>query len=670
MNLDTPIEEIPKIGFFHSSRLKKIKIFTLEDLITHYPFRYEDMGTAKKIKDLLLDSFAATIGQVLQIKNIRTRYGKQLTLATIYDGTGTIESVWFNQPFLTKTILLGSKVRLAGKIESFSQKQTFINPEYEMIQDAKKPGLHTEGLVPIYPETAGISSKWFRSRIKEWLPQVIQKTPETLPEETLKRSNFIEKRQALWQIHFPRSLKEVDEARLRLGFEELLLIQLKMMSTREKWEESLTAIKQKPDQEKTLQIISSLPFNLTSAQNKVAREIFADLDSTKPMNRILQGDVGSGKTVLAALAAYNVFLNGYQTALMAPTGILATQHYNTLRAILEPQGIKVGLKTANHKQKGHYDVLVGTHALISKGSEFEGLALVIIDEQHRFGVKQRAILRGKGKTPHVLTMTATPIPRSLALTLYGDLDISTLDELPPGRKTVKTYVVPPEKRVKAYQFVRDQVAKEKQAFILCPLIEPSETLGSVKAATAEYQKLQKEIFADLKLGLLHGRLKANEKEEVLDTFKKNEINILVATPVVEVGIDIPNATIMMIEAAERFGLASLHQLRGRVGRSSDQAYCFLFTESSGKQVAERLSALEKHFLGSELAEIDLKNRGPGELYGTAQSGLPSLKIASLSDTNLIKQAKSEALILYKKLKGGSLPEIGIVLEKYSDTSPD
>jgi len=670
MNLDTPIEKIPKIGFFHSSRLKKIKIITLEDLLNHYPFRYEDLGETKKIKDLLLGSFAATAGQVLQIKNIRTRYGKRLTLATIYDGTGTIETVWFNQPFLTKTILLGNKIRLAGKIESFSQKQTFINPEYEVVQGSRKAGLHTEGLVPIYPETSGISSKWFRTRIKVLLPQVLQQVTEILPEETLKRNNLIRKPQALWKIHFPKSSKQVDEARLRLGFEEVLLIHLKMAKTKEKWKQNLTAVKQKTDQEKTLQLISTLPFNLTSAQSKVAREIFADLDSIKPMNRILQGDVGSGKTVLAALAAYNVFLNGYQTALMAPTGILATQHLNTLKAILAPKGLKVGLRTSHHKQKGQYDVLVGTHALISKENEFEKLALVIIDEQHRFGVKQRAILRSKGKTPHVLTMTATPIPRSLALTLYGDLDISTLDELPPGRRKVKTFVVPPEKRVKAYQFIREQVTKGKQAFILCPLIEPSETLGSVKAAAEEYQKLQKEVFPDLNLGLLHGRLKTNEKEQILDSFKKNEINILVATPVVEVGIDIPGATIMMVEAAERFGLASLHQLRGRVGRSSDQAYCFLFTESSGKQVANRLAALEKHFLGSELAEIDLKNRGPGELYGTAQSGLPTLKIASLSDITLIKQTRAEALLLYEKLDSNALLGVRNMLEKYGAISPD
>ena len=426
------------------------------------------------------------------------------------------------------------------------------------------------------------------------------------------------------------------------------------------------------------EFLNKLPFTLTNAQKRVADEIFKDLNRTKPMNRLLEGDVGSGKTVVSAIAMYLSFLNGFQSVLMAPTEILAQQHYQTIFKLLSPFKIKVGLATGSkkegiknqesgiknkkqnknhnsqfiiHDSKSTFDVLVGTHAVLSKTISFQNLGLVVIDEQQRFGVEQRALIRNKGKNPHLLTMTATPIPRTIALTLYGDLDLSILDEMPIGRKQIKTWLVPPEKRDGAYFWIEKQIKETKsQVFVVCPFIEESETMQTVKAASKEFENLKNNVFKDLKLGLLHGKMKAKDKGEVLTKFRDGKIDILVATPVVEVGIDVPNATIIVIEASERFGLAQLHQLRGRVGRGDKQSYCLLFTESKNLQTLERLKAMEKHNVGSELAELDLRLRGPGEIYGTMQHGRKMLKIASFSDFELIKKVRKEAEKIFPNLK--------------------
>ena len=671
MDLDTEIKELPKIGPILHSKLSRLKIRRIRDLIYHLPFRYDNIGAETKISNVTLGNMVSVRGEVTESKNIRTKYGKLLTIAKINDGTDSLNSVWFNQPFLLKTIRPGQRLSFAGKVDLFSHKPTLINPEYELEGQFDTKAIHTRGLIPIYPETSGLSSKWFRSKLREVLPIVLPKIEEFWPSEVLKRNSLIPIRQAIYNIHFPEKETQVASAKHRLAFDELVLIQLKASDRRKKWNQTGNGVKLSTPQEDILKLISNLPFTLTTAQKKSLKEILADIARKKPMNRLLQGDVGSGKTIVAAIASYVAFLNGYQIAFMAPTELLVLQHFNTIKSLLEPIGVKVGLKTASKKTKaGDFDIVLGTHSLISKKTEFKKLALVIIDEQHRFGVEQRALLRKKGLTPHVLTMTATPIPRSLALTLYGDLDISIMDELPPYRKKVKTFLVPKQKRNGAYEFIRKQVKSGRQVFIIFPLIEPSETLITVKAATKEYEKLKNTVFPDLKVGLLHGRLASEEKEKIIGYFSKGKYDILVSTPVVEVGVDIPNATVMVIEGAERFGLASLHQLRGRVGRSSHQSFCLLFTESSSKTVTDRLSALEKTHSGLKLAELDLKLRGPGQIYGLAQSGIPELKIANIGDINLIKKTREEADYLFHKLKSSKLPTLKKMLGEESFVPPD
>jgi ATP-dependent DNA helicase RecG len=571
---------------------------------------------------------------------------------------------------ISKQDTVSLKISLAGKVDFFSNRRTFVNPEYEIVNGTSKKVAHTRGLVPIYPETSGVSSKWLRSKISQMLPELLPKIDDSLPNESLKRHGLLPRGRAIWQIHCPKNTKEIERARKRLAFEEILFTQLVGLQRKSSWQKNLKGIKLNIPQEEVLKLISTLPFHLTSAQNKVLKEILKDLSISRPMNRLLQGDVGSGKTVVAAIASYVTYLNGYQSSIMAPTEILAIQHFNSLKGVLSPLGVKVSIRTSSIKQSGDFDILVGTHSLITKQAQFEKLALVVIDEQHRFGVEQRAQLRVKGASPHVLTMTATPIPRSLALTFYGDLDLSILDELPENRKKIKTFVVPLKKRNGAYQFIKKNISSGKQAYIVCPLIEPSETLITVKAAKEEYERLRTEVFPNLSLGLLHGRLKSKEKEEIINKFRSNELNILVSTPVVEVGIDIPNAIIMMVEGSERFGLASLHQLRGRVGRGAEQSFSLLFTDSSSNIVIRRLKTLEKHHLGIKLAELDLKMRGPGQIYGTAQSGLPSFKIASINNLPLIKEAKNEADLLSERINQKNMRLLKLELNRQALVTPD
>lgn len=652
MNLQTPIATAGRIYKLYARRLEKLGIKTFEDFLYHIPFRYDDSSLISKINRVQPGEVVTIQGTVSEISNEFTKNFKRLQKAEIADDTGTIEVVWFNQPYLTKVIHAQDKISLSGKIDWFLRRLVIQSPDYELITSL--PTIHTGRLVPVYPETRGITSKWIRRQTYNLIKENKNQFVDYLPEPTLIEHSLIAFNDAIEQIHFPKTLEDVGRSRQRLSFDELFLLQLSAMERKLNWNKNLISNPYSVEKFKNEidEFLDKLPFILTHAQKRVIEEIFKDLALEKPMNRLLEGDVGSGKTVVSAITMFLSHLNGFQSVLMAPTEILAQQHYQTIFKLLSPFGIKISLATGSQKTKiKDFDVMVGTHAVLEKGISFDKLGLVVIDEQQRFGVEQRALIRSKGKNPHLLTMTATPIPRTIALTLYGDLDLSILDEMPHGRKQIKTWLVPPEKRQGAYSWIEKKIkTTDSQVFIVCPFIEESETMQTVKAATKEFENLKNKIFKNLKLGLLHGKMKVKDKEEVLGKFRHGKIDILVATPVVEVGIDIPNATIIMIEASERFGLAQLHQLRGRVGRGEKQSYCLLFTQSKNPQTLERLKAMEKHNFGAELAELDLSLRGPGEIYGTMQHGRKMLKIASFSDFELIRKVRKEAEKIFPNLK--------------------
>ncbi len=670
MNLHDPVVSAggyyKRIGF----ALQKLGITSFFDFLFHLPFRYDDLSIISPIARTQIGEMVTIQGTVTEVQNEYLKSGKRLQRATISDNTGSIDAVWFNQPYITNIIKKGNTLSLAGKIEFFARKKTIESPVYETIIE-NEISLHTGRIVPIYPETRGISSKWIRKTVHMLLTQ--HKLNDFLPEEIIKRYNFPPLLTALKQVHFPTSLEEANDARKRLAFDELFLTQLSGLKRKKDWLENLTTepFTLHHFQKHIDTFVDKLPFTLTNSQNKAIQDVFADVQKNKPMNRLLEGDVGSGKTVVSAVTMYLAHLNNFQSVLMAPTEILANQHFATISNLLEPFGVKVGLRTGSNKKKEKVDILVGTHAVLSEKINFERLGLVVIDEQQRFGVEQRGIIRKKGNNPHLLTMTATPIPRTIALTLYGDLDLTILDEMPKGRKYIKTWLVPAEKRQNAYEWIRKQIKQNKdQAFIICPFIEESESMQTVKAAAKEFEHLQQNIFPDLKIGLLHGKLKTKEKNEVLHAFKEKKLDTLVATPVVEVGIDIPNATIMLIEASERFGLAQLHQLRGRVGRGDKQSYCLLFTESQNPQTIKRLKAMETIHTGALLAELDLKMRGPGDMYGTMQHGLPTLKIASFSDFILIEQTRQTAENIFPKLSNYPLLQKKLHTITIKEVSPD
>ncbi len=685
MDLYTPITRGNRAMKMYARKLEKLGIHTLYDFLFHLPSRYENYSLISKIAEIQPGETVTIQGQVLEIKTNYMRGARVKTMqkALVADDTGTIELTWFNQPFLTKMLLPNTTISASGRADNFSRNKTLSlqSPEYEIIT-GNNQAIHTGRLIPIYPETQGVSSKWLRRQIYTILTQHGNELKEYLPETLLKENRLMDFTHAVQEIHFPKDSETAEKAKERLAFDEFFFMQLAAKKRRAEWHAIQKGIQfeiKKYDKQ-IKACIASLPFALTNAQQAAINHILQDFQQKTPMNRLLQGDVGSGKTVVAAIGMYISFLNGYQSVLMAPTEILATQHYKTISKLLEPLGVTVDLVTGSSKSikyqvassknkeknnKTHdtnyilHDthIVIGTHAVLNEKLQFKNLGLVIIDEQQRFGVEQRSIIRQKGNNPHLLTMTATPIPRTVALTMYGDLDLSYLNEMPKGRKKIKTWLVPPEKRKAAYAWIREEIKEKKsQTFIICPFIEPSETMQTIKAVNQEYEQLSKNVYPDLKLGLLHGKQKAKEKDETLQQFSNGDFDILVATPVVEVGIDIPNATIIMIEAAERFGLAQLHQLRGRVGRGDKKSYCLLFTDSKSVQTNTRLKAMETTYSGAELAELDLKLRGPGNLYGTAQHGIPKLKAATFSDTLLIQKAKLTAdklfpsLSLYPELK--------------------
>ena len=667
MNLSTPIEKIPRVGPQYQKKLKRLGIKKIGDLLFHFPHRYEDFSNLIPISEVKVGETVCVQGKITEIKNIRTWQKKMMiTNAIIEDSSGAIKVVWFNQSYLTETLKPGTLVCLAGKVTlgKKSYAGTYLSsPAYEKISGLERKTLiHTGGLIPVYPETEGLSSRWLRYILRPLLAQIKKTIKDPLPEIIIGENSLLPLNRALWQIHFPDSKELAEKARKRFSFQELFLIQLNVLREKMKLKKE-KAIPIPFNLKIVKSFVDSLPFKLTNAQRKSTWQILKDIEKPRPMNRLLEGDVGSGKTIVATVAALNVTKAGYQTAFMAPTEILAKQHFKNLKKVLKNFKLKVGLLTSQDCKistkkvskkeflekikKGKIDIVIGTHALIQENVKFEKLALVILDEQHRFGVEQRAHLCQNASSqkriiPHLLSMTATPIPRTLALTIYGDLDLSLLDEMPKGRKKIITKLVPPQKRGEVYRSIKDKIKKGKQAFVICPRIEPGQTnqaWSEVKAVKEEYEKLSKKIFPSLKIDMLHGKMKVKEKDKVMKRFKGGKINILVSTSVVEVGIDIPNATMMIIEGAEKFGLSQLHQFRGRIGRGKDQSFCFLFTGSPAIKTTRRLQAILKSEDGFELAEKDLQIRGPGEVFGARQWGIPDLVMASLTDVPLMEKTR-------------------------------
>ncbi|MCH7951478.1 ATP-dependent DNA helicase RecG [Patescibacteria group bacterium] len=650
LSLGTPITKLRMVGPAYAARLKKLEIETIRDLLYHKPHRYIDYSLITPIMRAQSGETVTVQGAVVESKNVYTKTGKVIQKVKLQDRSGQLEATWFNQPFIPKTIKVGESLNLSGEIEATGLRKQLVSPEYEIVKEEKYT-IHTGRLVPVYPETEGLSSKWLRSRIAPLIKIILPDLEEWLPDSIREKERLLHIEEALANLHFPESPTSAEKAKKRLAFDEMFLLQVRTLLRKKAWQKRDVAHKITVEPRKLNDFQKNLPFKLTDAQKRVTEELLEDLSKDRPMNRLLLGDVGCGKTVVAAIGMYASHTKSFPSVLMAPTEILAHQHEKTITGLLKPFNVKIGLCTASRKVNlSDYDLIIGTHALLYKTIEPQDFGLAVIDEQQRFGVEQRGRLIKKGKTPHILTMTATPIPRTVALTLYGDLDLSIIDEMPPGRMKVKTWIVPPKKREGAYQWIRERIKNGEQAFIVCPLIETSEheSMLQVKAATEESIRLSKEIFPDLSLGLLHGRMKAKEKEEAIQKFRDHKTEILVATPVVEVGIDIPGATIMMIEGAERFGLAQLHQLRGRVGRGDKQSFCLLFTSLPKAEGFSRLKALEMEKSGNELAELDLKLRGPGDIYGTRQHGFADLKFASWKDAALIAATRRHAHSIVEK----------------------
>ena len=717
--LDSSVVVLRGVGPQRAKRLAKLGVLTIRDMLYLLPRRYDDFSQLKPINRLEYGEEVTIIAKVQKAYVQKTRGGGKIFKAELSDGAGTVEVAWFNQPYLADKIKPGQQIVVSGKVDEYLGQLCFNSPEWERLE---KELLHTARIVPVYPLTAGLNTRWLRNLMKRTVGYWSKRLPDYLPTPVRQEENLLDLETTIVQAHFPDSQTLLEQARHRLAFDELFVLQIGMLRQRHQWRS--VSSKPLPVDDATLHdFIHGLPFELTQAQQRVLQQIVADLRSSQPMNRLLQGDVGSGKTVIAAAAMALTVAAGAQAALMAPTEILAEQHYQTLSRLLgempgRERGPAVRLLTGSITgqereeilaglEDGSVDVVVGTHALIQAGVQFKNLALAVIDEQHRFGVEQRAALRQKGQgpveapattgqgpveapattgqgpveapattgqgpveapattgqgpvegikdveaealaeyNPHLLVMTATPIPRSLQLTVWGHLDVSVIDEMPPGRQPVVTRLILPTERERAYAFVRSQVEKGRQTFIICPLVEESEKVEA-RAAVDEHRRLQKYVFPDLRLGLLHGQMKGEEKEATMARFAQGELDILVATSVIEVGIDVPNATVMLIEGADRFGLAQLHQFRGRVGRGEHASYCLLVSDTSSPEAQERLQAVEATTDGFALAQKDLEMRGPGEFMGVRQSGFPELKLAHITNLRLVEAAREAARRFFK-----------------------
>jgi ATP-dependent DNA helicase RecG len=675
--LDAPLTVLQGVGPRHAETLRKLGLQNLGDMLYYFPRRYEDYSQLKTIKSLWYGEQVTVIGTVQNVTSRPIRGGKQTIIEVIIsDGTASLRLSYFNQPWLANRFRQGMAISVSGKVEQYLGRLIMNSPDWEPVE---VENLHTNRIVPIYSLTERVTQKWLRGLMNQvvmyWAPAVA----DALPESVRSSAKLMPLGEAILQAHFPDSQEKLKAARERLAFDEIFYLQMGVFRQKRDWKQA-DAQRFSISDDWLEARLKNLPYTLTSAQQRALSDIRADLDSGKAMNRLIQGDVGSGKTVVAALAAGIVTSAGSQAAVLAPTAILAEQHYRTFTSLLagengilhegqvrlligdtpeiEKEAVRNGLADGSIK------LVIGTHALLEDPVQFADLQFVVIDEQHRFGVEQRAALRAKGTTPHLLVMTATPIPRSLALTLYGDLDLSIMDEMPAGRQPVNTYLLRPQERERAYTMIRGQIKDEKQVFIIYPLIEESENIEA-RAAVDDYEVLSKEIFPDLKLGLLHGRMRPDEKDATMLKFRDREYNILVSTTVVEVGVDIPNATVMLIEGADRFGLAQLHQLRGRVGRGSAQSYCLLVPTHEDAAENERLRAMVESNDGFVLAERDLQQRGPGEFLGTRQSGYASsLRMASLGDVKLIEKARAQAQSLFELDAELSRPEHALLSEAF------
>ena len=671
--LESPVDRLRGVDTKTAAKLDRLGVSTVRDLLYLMPRRHRDFSKVSTVAELAPGGEQTVVATVWEAREIALGQSRRRgTEAVFSDETGNVRAVWFGNRYVAKTLKVGARVAVSGSVEAYRGRLQFASPEFEVL-DRKDSLIHTGRLVPVYPLTEGLTARRVRTivwqALEDWAPRI----EEFLPEELRCRAGLMDLVRAVGQVHYPSDLATLEDARRRLAFDELLLLQIAVLARRRSWCEDVEGVALVLDRGLVDRFIASLPFGLTAAQKRCIDEVLDDLArGTPPMNRLLQGEVGSGKTVVALAALLASVAGGHQASIMVPTEVLAEQHFATVSDLLGGLGsavheenlvsvdidsraasLSVGLLTGSTRpalkrelrrraSEGSLDIVIGTHALIQEGVEVPRLALAVTDEQHRFGVAQRAALRRKGETtPHVLVMTATPIPRTLALTLYGDLDISTIDELPPGRQRVRTRHVPSSRRDEAYDFVRKQVIGGRQAFIICPLIEESEAVEA-RAASEEHKRLSNDVFPDLRLGLLHGRMKPREKERVMRCFRDGDTDILVSTAVVEVGIDVPNAAVMVVEGAHRFGLSQLHQFRGRVGRGEHRSYCLLLSEYSTAEAQERLDAVERIHDGFALAEEDLRLRGPGDFFGTRQSGLPSLKAARLSDQDILRKAREVA----------------------------
>jgi len=676
--IDQDISQLHSIAANLSKEFKKININTINDLLWYFPFRYDDLSDIKNIEDLEEGGVVTIKVKVYDIKTYRS-FKKRMIITKMIakDETDSIEVIWFRQKFVGKVLKPNDEIYLSGKVQKKHLLWQFINPVYEKVKD--KP-LHSARLVPIYHLSGKLTQKQLRFLIDRALKQV-KEIDDPLPVDLLNKEKYPWLYQSLQAIHFPEDDNILKQAIQRLKFQELFYLQCKYQLAKDKYQKQDSYIIKKAKKEID-DIINKLPFTLTKDQDNTLEDIFKDMSKKHPMNRLVEGDVGSGKTIVAFLAMINSISKNLQTAMIAPTEILAQQHYNSLKQILPKKYInKVAILTksnqylgdkeikkkelTNKLNKGDILLVIGTHALIQENINFNNLSLVVIDEQHRFGVKQRQDLKNKNKdkkVPHLLSMTATPIPRTLSLTLYGDLDISLIKEKPKGRKDIKTFLVPENKRKDAYQFIKEKIELNQQVFIICPLIEESDKLG-VKSVIQEYKKLNKDIFPDLEIKFLHGKLKSEEKKKIMEDFKNNNFPMLISTSVIEVGVDIPNATTMIIESSERFGLSQLHQFRGRIGRNELDSFCLLFTTDKSKFNTQRLKALTKTNDGFKLAELDLELRGSGEIFGTQQTGLMKLNIAKLSDTEIIKKAQKWAQEIINNTKYLSQKQLQDTLKK-------
>ena len=683
--LYAPVTVISGIGARTAQSLERLGLTTLKDMLYYFPRRYDDYSQLKPINRLQYGEVVTVIGTIQNINTRKIKGGKvALVEVMVSDGSGLLRVNWFHQAHMAKRLRIGTQVVLSGKIDQYLGRLVMNHPEMELLE---RQQLHTNRIVPVYPLTAQVKQRWLRRQINQVVTYWAHRVEDPLPNDIRQAADLVNLPEALLQIHSPDSWEHLKTARNRLAFDEIFLLQLGLLGQKRAWQDRDARVFQTVESWLQEQL-KRLPFQLTGAQQQALADVRKDMASGRPMNRLIQGDVGSGKTIVAALAVALVTQHDSQAALMAPTSILAEQHYKSLLKTLagvrnqspdsvetagyplRPDQIRlmVGATPESEKQEiragltnGNIKLVIGTHALIEDPVVFADLQLAIIDEQHRFGVAQRAALRAKGQSPHLLVMTATPIPRSLALTVYCDLDLTVIDELPPGRQPISTHVLMPIERERAYTLINNQIQMGRQAFIIYPLVEESE-FSEAKAATEEFERLQRDVFPQYKLGLLHGRMKASEKDNIMTAFRDSQFNILVSTSVIEVGVDVPNATVMLIEGANRFGLAQLHQFRGRVGRGSEKSYCLLIPDKDDEIENERLKVMAETNDGFILAEKDLEQRGPGQFLGTRQSGFAELQVASLTDIRLIEKARRRAQVLFDQDPELSQPKHSLLAE--------